>query len=87
MDRLPRPNASHLENLLRDVRYGFRGLRRSPAFTLVALVTLALGIGANVVVFSVLNAILLRPLEVNDPATSALHNDQIADAIPGYPRI
>ncbi|MGB7547957.1 MAG: ABC transporter permease [Terracidiphilus sp.] len=55
------------EILLLDVRYAFRVLRKSPAFTVVAILTLMLGIGANVVVFGVLNAILLHPLEVNDP--------------------
>jgi predicted permease len=56
-----------MENLLLDVRYSFRVLQKSPAFTVVALVTLMLGIGANVVVFGVLNAVLLHPLDVSDP--------------------
>ena len=56
-----------IENLLLDVRYALRVLRKSPAFAVVALVTLMLGIGANVVVFGVLNEVLLHPLEVSDP--------------------
>lgn len=51
----------------RELRYAARQLRRSPAFTATALVTLVLGIGANVVVFSVLNAMVLRPLDVPQP--------------------
>ena len=53
-----------LENLARDVCYAARQLRRSPGFAMTAILTLALGIGANVVVFGVLNALLLRPLNV-----------------------
>src|SRR5450432_2826568 len=55
------------ENLLLDVRFAFRLFRKSPGFTVVVLLTLMLGIGANVVVFGVLNAVLLHPLEVSDP--------------------
>src|ERR1700745_2640149 len=56
-----------MKDLLMDVRHALRVLWKSPAFTLVALVTLMLGIGANVVVFGVVNAVLLHPLDVSDP--------------------
>src|SRR5437867_10087054 len=56
-----------LERLVQDVRYGARSLRRTPAFTIVAILTLALAIGANSAVFTVVNSVLLRPLPFRDP--------------------
>lgn len=61
-----------LENLVRDLNFALRLLRRSPGFTAVALLTLALGVGANTAVFSIIDGLLLRPLPVPDSDRLAL---------------
>src|SRR5215475_3876864 len=57
-----------LENLLQDLRYGVRLLRTKPGFAAAAVISLALGIGANTAIFTLVNALLLRPLPVREPA-------------------
>lgn len=75
-----------LENLIRDLRYAFRALCRTPGFTAIAMIVLALGIGANVALFTVVRGVILKPLPFQDPdRLLMLYEAKLHDAdTPGF---
>lgn len=81
-----------LESVVADIRYAVRQLRRTPGFTVIAVIAIAMGIGANTAIFSVINTILLKPLPIPDPdrfvilaTTSLADNGERSDSTSASP--
>jgi predicted permease len=72
-----------MESLFHDVRHGMRAMRRNPVFTIIAVTCLALGIGTNTAIFSLIDAVMLRPLPVRDPGRVV----ELLSQYPGEPRM
>src|SRR5512133_1579213 len=73
-----------MERLKNDIRYALRVMRKSPGFTLIALLTLAVGIGITTAIFTVVNAVLLEPLPFRDPGRLVMVRERLALVGPQY---
>jgi len=73
-----------MQSTIQDIRYGIRTLSKNPGFTLIAVLTLALGIGANTAIFSLVDAILLRSLPVSDPGSLVQFKWASGDSFGGF---
>jgi putative ABC transport system permease protein len=82
-DRVFKASAEHLDILRRDLAYAIRMLARRPVLTLTAVLTLALGIGANTAIFSVVNGVLFAPFDYRDADELVLVEEQSAGREPG----
>src|ERR1700688_1361008 len=71
-----------MESLIQDVRYGFRMLAKSPGFTAIAVITLALGMGTNTAMFSVINSLLLRSLPFRDSSRVMVGGKTMSNGAP-----
>jgi len=76
-----------VERLLQDARYAFRQMRRTPGFTLVALLIMAFGIGASTAVFSIIDSVLLRPYAFRDPGQIVIWRKVVQEAAKEYPSV
>lgn len=75
-----------METLFKDLRYGFRSLLKRKGFAAIAVITLALGIGANTAIFTLVNAVLLKSLPVSHPEELVLFSDATGEGTDGAGR-